>query len=104
MDLAPLDQALRQAGFEGSADLHGQMQQLADAFGMSQNGAYTVLAVYSDGVVHVQVEQTNAPLQVGTLLAQVQYPEVCVVEGPSGRVCADPSDVPQVLSLIEDVR
>lgn len=95
--------ALTDAGFDQRDDLVGEMQQWGDALKMSDNGPYKVLHVFTKGDVFVQVETTNAPLDLGGMDAQVQYPPVCIVEGPKGRVACRPEDTELVVQLAGDM-
>lgn len=98
-----LHAALEAAGFTHNDAAVGTKQSEADAAGMSDNGPYRVFHVWERGTTTIHVESTNAPLDMGGLEAQVQYPTVCIIDSVKGRIACSPNDVELVLQLAEEL-
>lgn len=75
----------------------------AEAQGMSHNGPYAPLLAMVNGDVLVVVEQNTAREDMNGMTALVEHPPVVVINGPKGRVAANPADLELVSALIAEL-
>lgn len=75
---------LARDGFKRSTGRARSLSEEADTQGRRDNGPYEILHVFRKDDVEVVVEQNT---QLG-----VQMPAVAIIEGPGGRVAANPDD------------
>lgn len=94
---------LSTAGFQRDQALESAHATAAQAKGLSANGEYLVQGAFRKGLVTLVFEQNTAADQSSDGLSIiVNYPAVCVVEGPSGKVACAASDLDLILQLAEE--
>lgn len=97
-----LGEALIAAGFIHDEATESYLNDLSQSLGMHDNGRYAVLGHYTKDGVSVTIERTESPEASDDDDSDVMWlrPPVAIIEGgPTGRMCANPADVPLVLAL-----
>lgn len=97
------DQYLLDAGFERDEDERDAHQSVSDAAGMDQGGQYFVQGVYRKDGVSITFETNVSEQTQGGLASSVRHPQVCVVQGPKGRVACSAKDTELQLRLAAEL-
>lgn len=99
-----LTQVLRKHGFRDDTAMRDGLTQFATDLDLSGSGPYRQNLVMTRGAYTVVVEQNVARERLGDLDAQVTYPEVAILDGPTGRVAFNPNDLELARQLLADLR
>lgn len=97
------DAYLTNAGFTRDEDERSAHQNVADASNMDNGGPYFVRGTYKKGEVSLTFEVNVSTMEQGGMKSQITHPQVCIVEGPGGRVACDAANTELQLQLAEEL-
>lgn len=97
------DEYLTDAGFERIENEREAHQSVADASNMDEGGPYFVRGVYKKDRVTLTFEVNVSTIEQGGMTSQINHPQVCIIEGPGGRVACSANDTELQLRLAEEM-
>lgn len=97
------DDYLTDAGFMRDEDAREAAQADSDDNGTSNGGEHFVRGVYKRDDVVITFEVNTDTLRQSGTKAVITHPQVCIVEGPKGRVACSAADEGLQLRLAEEL-